>query len=231
MRVWLVQKKAGNDLRKHYFLIFQTSLAVVIGIFLIAFNINMAGSSTQNDDKNIADKEQETIDVKEVVRTKQQNKPPQPPSPQTPVEVPNDEIVDADAQQQLDQIDQQLSSGKKMSLPPEPKASESEEKVFKIVEQQPKLIGGLDSLRKLIDYPNMAEKAGIEGRVYIQFVVNKKGNVEDPKVIRGPGAGLNKEALRVIKKAEFRPGIQAGHPVNVRYTMPITFQIGQYSQS
>lgn len=60
----------------------------------------------------------------------------------------------------------------------------------------------------MIDYPDMARKAGIQGRVYHQFEVTKQGEVENPTVTRGPGAGLNKEALRVIRKAELRLGIQ-----------------------
>lgn len=226
----LRKKKDDKDLRKYYFIFFQVGLILALLIFLGAFKFNMVGQNNQNDDDKKEDKKQEVVEVKDVVQTKQVDKPPQPPSPQPPKEVPNDEIIEADAQDKLDQIDQKLSSGKKMAMP-EPPEEEEEEKVFKVVEQQPKLIGGLDSLRKMIEYPSMAEKSGIEGRVYIQFIVNKKGEVENPEVVRGPGAGLNEEALRVIKKAKFRPGIQQGHPVNVRYTMPIIFSLDSNSGS
>ncbi len=225
MRVWLRQKNPKHDLKKHYNLIMRTSLAVVIGLFVIAFNINMAGDKQQDKSKQAEAEKQETIHVKEVVRTMQKNEPPRPPSPQPPVEVPNNEIIEGKAREELAQIDQQLSSGQKMKMPPPPEQDKPEEKVFTVVEQQPKLIGGLDTLNKMIEYPQMAQKAGIQGRVYVRFVVSKQGDVVDPEVVRGPGAGLNKEALRVISKAEFRPGIQQGHPVKVKYTMPIVFQL------
>jgi protein TonB len=220
----LRRKHDSKDLRKYYFIFFQVGLIFALLITLGAFKFDMSGEDKSSNNEKEED-DQEIVQVKDVVRTKQVDKPPTPPSPQPPKEVPNDEIIEAEAQDALDQIDQQMSSGKKMAMP-EPPEQEEEEKVFKVVEQQPELIGGLDSLRSMIKYPSMAEKAGIEGRVYIQFIVNKKGKVENPEVVRGPGAGLNKEALRVIKKASFRPGIQQGHPVNVRYTMPIIFSLG-----
>jgi protein TonB len=114
----------------------------------------------------------------------------------------------------------------KLEVPDPPKdEEEEEEEVFVVVEQQPKLKGGLKSLQQKINYPDMARKAGIEGRVIVQFIVNEKGQVEDPKVIRGIGGGCDKEALRVVKEAEFEPGRQRGNPVRVQYSLPITFQL------
>ncbi len=71
----------------------------------------------------------------------------------------------------------------------------------------------------------MASKAGIEGKVIIQFIVNEAGKVEDPRVIRGIGGGCDEEALRVVKQAEFQPGRQRGKPVRVQYSLPITFRL------
>lgn len=99
--------------------------------------------------------------------------------------------------------------------------------VFKVVEQQPQLVGGLDTLQQMVNYPDSAKKAGVEGRVFLDFIVTKEGKVHDPQVIRGLGAGLDQEALRVIKKAKFKPGKQRGKPVNVRYSMPIIFRLQQ----
>jgi len=89
----------------------------------------------------------------------------------------------------------------------------------------PELKGGLGALQKQINYPDMARKAGIEGRVIIQFIVNEQGEVEDPRVIRGIGGGCDKEALRVVKQAKFEPGRQRGNPVRVQYSLPITFKL------
>ncbi|NBC65150.1 MAG: TonB family protein, partial [Bacteroidetes bacterium] len=78
-----------------------------------------------------------------------------------------------------------------------------------------------------IRYPEMAKEAGIEGTVYVQFVVSENGNVEDAKVIRGIGGGADEEALRVVKEATFEPGYQDGKPIRVQYSIPIQFKLSQ----
>ncbi|NBC26324.1 MAG: TonB family protein [Bacteroidetes bacterium] len=96
---------------------------------------------------------------------------------------------------------------------------------FVVVEEMPELIGGLASIQKNIRYPEMARRAGIEGRVYVQFIVNEQGEVERPKVIRGIGGGADEEALRAVKQAKFKPGIQRGQPVRVQYSLPVVFRL------
>jgi protein TonB len=110
-------------------------------------------------------------------------------------------------------------------MPEPPEEEEEEEDFFVAVENMPKLKGGLAGLQRKITYPEMARKAGIEGTVTIQFIVNKNGKVEDPRVLRGIGGGCDEEALRVVKEAEFTPGRQRGNPVRVQYSLPIRFQL------
>lgn len=111
---------------------------------------------------------------------------------------------------------------------PQPQESQEEESddFFIAVEDMPELKGGLGYLQKKLEYPEMARKAGIEGRVIVQFIVNKQGEVENPRIIRGIGGGCDKEAMRVLKEeAEFEPGRQRGEPVRVQYSLPLTFQL------
>jgi len=89
----------------------------------------------------------------------------------------------------------------------------------------PELIGGLGELQSKIRYPEMARRAGIEGRVFIQFIVNEQGQVENPRVMRGIGGGADEEALRVVSQAQFKPGMQRGRPVRVQYSLPIFFRL------
>lgn len=99
------------------------------------------------------------------------------------------------------------------------------EDYFVAVEDMPELKGDLVSLQKKINYPETARKAGIEGKVIVQFIVNEQGEVEKPQVIRGIGGGCDKEALRVVKEAEFIPGKQRGKPVRVQFSLPITYRL------
>ncbi|MBT8399820.1 MAG: M56 family metallopeptidase [Rhodothermia bacterium] len=101
--------------------------------------------------------------------------------------------------------------------------------VFTTVETMPELEGGLASIQQELAYPEIAKKAGVEGRVVVQFVVDERGVVTDPKVVRGVGSGLDEEALRVVRRARFEPGMQAGKPVKVQLSLPITFKLDDSS--
>lgn len=97
--------------------------------------------------------------------------------------------------------------------------------VFVVVEKVPELIGGFESLLAKLSYPKRALDNKVEGRVVVQFVVDKNGDVQNPKIIRGIGYGCDEEALRVVKKAKFSPGIEHGKPVNVQFSLPIVFRL------
>lgn len=100
-----------------------------------------------------------------------------------------------------------------------------DEEFYVAVEEMPKLVGGLASLQKKMTYPEEARRAGLEGRVIVQFIVDEKGNVINPSVIKGDYESLNEEALRVVKQATFEPGKQNGKPVRVQYSLPITYKL------
>lgn len=97
--------------------------------------------------------------------------------------------------------------------------------LFVVVEEMPKLIGGLQSLQSKIEYPEQAKKMGIEGRVTLTFIVDEDGNVENPMIVRGIGGGADEEALRAVKEVKFTPGLQRGKAVRVKYTLPVVFRL------
>ncbi len=77
-----------------------------------------------------------------------------------------------------------------------------------------------------IKYPESAKKEGIQGRVFISFVVNKDGSISDVKKLRGVSEELDKEAMRVIKNMpKWKPGEQRGEKVKVEYALPINFKL------
>jgi len=113
-----------------------------------------------------------------------------------------------------------------------PVPDEKVDEPFVIVEQMPTPIGGMSTFfnffSKNMKYPNQARRMGIEGRVFIQFVVDKDGTLTDIKVVKGIGGGCDEEALRVMSKvAKWNPGKQRGKPVRVRTILPILFKLGQ----
>lgn len=108
---------------------------------------------------------------------------------------------------------------------PAPPTNVPEDGIYSVVEEAPELIGGLKELHSKVTYPESARRQNIEGRVYVQFVLNEEGTVEDAKVIRGIGSGCDEEALRVVQEAKFVPGKINGKPVKVRHTLFITFKL------
>jgi protein TonB len=110
-------------------------------------------------------------------------------------------------------------------------AEEGDEgEVFQVVEQMPEFPGGMDALMaylsKNIKYPSIAQENNIQGRVIVEFVVNKDGSIVEPKVMRSVDQSLDKEAMRVISAMpKWNPGKQRGKPVRVIYTVPVLFRL------
>mgnify|MGYP001160544309 CR=1 FL=1 len=104
------------------------------------------------------------------------------------------------------------------------------EKPFEVVEQPPTFPGGIQELysflSKNIRYPSVAQESGIEGRVIVQFVVSKTGDITDVTVVRGIDPSCDKEAIRVVKLLpRWNPGKQRGVAVPVLYTLPVSFKL------
>ncbi len=128
-----------------------------------------------------------------------------PEAPERPKEVPEEPKVDGPVT--------------------EPPPTVEEPEIFVAAEKMPELIGGLAGVQASITYPRAAERAGVEGRVIVQFVVNEEGEVTDPVVLQGIGSGCDEEAVRAVSQARFTPGTQRGRPVKVKMTLPILFTL------
>jgi TonB family protein len=112
----------------------------------------------------------------------------------------------------------------------QPKSLESNEEIFFVVEEMPEYPGGEMALRQYmataVKYPDDAVKKGIQGKVYVTFVVSKDGTIADAKIARGVDPSLDAEALRVVNNLpKWKPGKQKGQSVNVSYTVPINFKL------
>lgn len=93
------------------------------------------------------------------------------------------------------------------------------------VEQMPAPIGGIAAIQKNITYPEIAKRAGIQGRVFVKAYVDSSGIVVKTELLRGIGAGCDEIAMTAVKKVKFVPGKQKGKPVNVQVTVPILFKL------
>ena len=102
--------------------------------------------------------------------------------------------------------------------------------IFTEVDEVPSPQGGMTQffhyVQENLKYPDEARNNGIEGKVFIEFVVDKSGKVHDAKILRGIGNGCDAEALRVIANSpDWNPGVNNGQVVNVKLVMPLTFKL------
>lgn len=129
-----------------------------------------------------------------------------------------------------DDANGEILKAKEVIAEPEPPKHEEENKVFDIVEQQPLFPGGPEALVKYLSentkYPVVAQENGVQGRVTVQFVVEKDGSISDVHVLRGVDPSLDKEAVRVVKSMpRWTPGKQNGITVRVNYRVPVLFRL------
>lgn len=218
--------KTGSRLRHQYYLHLEIGLVLTLAVLIVAFQLDF---STE-DSFRVQMEEQETVTVRQIQQTQQESEPPPPPRPPVPMEVPNSQVIeqeDVNFDASLD-LDESLDTRQKPSTASdedEEEVENMEDEIFVAVEETPELIGGMASLREDAEYPRIARKAGVEGRVIVQFVVDKDGNVQDPRVIRGVHTLLDKAAIKAVKQQKFKPGKQRGRPVKVQMSLPVNFRL------
>jgi len=204
-----------------YGLTLQLGLAGALLFTVLAFRIPFSSDS----EFVIEEVQQEIVAMEEIKQTQQFVKPPPPPRPIVPISVPDDEIIEdfeLDLDMALD-IDEEL-----VALGPPPEAEveeEGEPELFMVVEQPPKIIGGLASLNASLSYPRVALQSGVEGNVVVQVVVNADGSPENPQVVRSASPLLEQSAIDAVMAQQFEPGKQRGRAVRTVITIPVKFRL------
>jgi protein TonB len=176
----------------------------------------------------------EVVEEVDIPQTQQELPPAVVQQPEI-VEVPNEKQLVQDIEINLDiDMNQEIKLTSPIIQKEAATASvvedEAKEEVFIIVEDQPKFEGGLDAFYKFVsdnlEYPKQAKFSGIEGKVFLQFIVEKDGSLGDIQVIKGIGGGCDEEAVRVVKASpKWQAGKQRGRPVKVKMSLPIFFKL------
>lgn len=226
----LIQLKAWRDTQNKSATLLISSISLCLSFLLIIgifeWEIKENGSSV-----NMELMDQNFDDLMEIPQTEQIQKPPVKVQAPVIIEVNDQEIIE-EIELDLDiemteetRIEEVIIKQVKEDMP-----EEKVDEIFTIVEVQPAPIGGMKAfyefVGKNLKYPNKAERMSIEGRVFIEFVVEKDGSLTDINVAKGIGAGCDEEALRVISQApDWNPGKQRGRAVRVRMVLPIVFKL------
>ena len=222
------KKTRKADLESKKTLFIEIGLVIAIGVTLLAFE----WKTYEKTELELITRAVEDIQ-EEMVQITQHVKPPPPPKPPPQTTIIN--IVEDDVEIE-DEIEIDVEADEETVveeyIPVEIAEDEEDEEapIFTVVESMPSFPGGDEArikyLQQNLKYPQMARESGIQGRVFVTFVVEKNGMITDVKILRGIGGGCDEEAVRVIQNMpKWKAGKQRGKPVRVQFNMPILFKL------
>ncbi|MFZ0455316.1 MAG: energy transducer TonB [Ignavibacteriaceae bacterium] len=212
-------KSPKADLRAHYKKTFEFSLIISLVFLIVAFRF----FPDVKENKVALEGPQELINMEDIQQTRQENRPPPPPKPPIPIEAPSEDVL-----QDIEIQSTELDVNAEVAAPPPPKEekkTDEEPQYFVAVEDMPEPIGGIAAIQSKIVYPEIAKRAGVEGKVYVKAFVDEKGNVIKVEVQKGIGAGCDEAAMKAVKETKFKPGKQRGKPVKVQVSIPVVFRL------
>lgn len=224
-----IKKSEKADLEKKKTTFLQLGLVVTIALILIAFE----WTTTEKKDNMFADIKEEILEEEQVPITEE----PEPPQ-ETPPEVNVTdifEIVDNDVMIENEILfDDRVTEDQTIAMynfNPVVQEEEKKDDVFMIVEDMPTFRGGdvqrfSNWVKERVKYPQIAQENGIQGKVFIGFIVEPDGSVSNVSVLRGVDKSLDDEAIRVVMSSpKWNPGKQRGQPVRVRFSITVNFQL------
>ena len=218
------KKSPKADLERKKSIFLQIGIIITLVGVLVAFEWRQY----ERPEYDLGTLDMDFIEEEEIPITRPEEPPPPEPEPSTDIVIVDDDV----------EIDEEFTIDVEATFDTEvrdfvPVMIEEEEEVdedviFQIVEQNPEFPGGEEAMRRFIRdnmrYPVIAREAGIQGSVFVTFVVEIDGSVTNVQVLRGIGGGCDEEAVRVVRAMpKWEPGRQRNQPVRVQYRMPIRF--------
>ncbi len=198
--------------RKNIELGLVLTLAILVGMFQASKRYEQRAQQEQKVDIK--------IEVAEVPQTEQQERQQAPSRPTIPIESEDEDIPE---DLTIESTDINLDE---IPPPPPPPSGEEETPIFFAYDDPPEPIGGFAAIQRNLEYPEIARKAGVEGRVIVQCVIDEKGNVIRTQVVKSLGNnGCDEAAVAAIKKTKWKPAMQRDKPVKVQVSIPVVFRL------
>ena len=222
-----VKKSPKADLESKKRIFLQIGIAIALGAALVAFE----WKHYERPEVDLGTLEIDFIEEEDIPITRQEQPPPPPPPEPSQELIIVDDDVELEEEFTID-MDADVFTEVQEFTPIEFEEEEEveEDVIFTVVEDQPQFPGGEEARQRFLEenlrYPQMAREAGIQGTVFVTFVVETDGSVTDVQVLRGIGGGCDQEAVRVVEMMpRWEPGRQRGQPVRVQFNMPIRFRL------
>lgn len=229
-----LKKSPKADLERRKFIFLEIGLILSLAICYIAFE----WKSEELSASSLGELSSQDIFEEEIINTQQETPPEQPEPEQPEPEAVIEELIVVDDDKVVENLNIDSEADEKtktnINIVQTTFNVETEEEVepisFAVVEEKPTFPGGEAELLKFIaentKYPEIAKENGIQGRVFVQFVIDKNGNVTNVTIARGVDPYLDAEAIRVVKMMpRWTPGKQRGKPVPVTFVVPINFKL------
>lgn len=223
------KKSEKADLTRKTGLFFNVGLVVSLLIAVAAFEYKEA------EDTNLDDLARNNNIFEEIIEVPPTEQPPPPPpkvqQPQI-IEVPDEEVIEEEIEIDMDNEITEETKVEVITIQPQEVEKEDPNEIFLVVEETAAPVGGMNAFYEYVGkqmqgkYPAQARRMGIEGRVFVEFVVEKDGSLTDVKAIKGIGAGCDELAVKVVQGApKWKPGKQRGKPVRQKMVLPIVFKL------
>jgi protein TonB len=222
------KKTEKADLEKKSFMFFSLGLIIALLLSITAFTYRVYDDTSV---KDLGANNANNDEILEVPPTQQL--PPPPPKIQQPqiIEVPDEKKIEEEIEINMDTEVTEQTKVEEIKIAPQEEEKEDPDQIFLVVEETAAPTGGMPAfyeyVGKKLKYPAQARRMGIEGKVFVEFVIERDGTITDVKAIKGIGAGCDEEAVRVLQSApKWKPGKQRGKPVRQRMVLPIAFKLG-----
>jgi protein TonB len=221
------KKTEKADLTKKSFLFFNIGMVISLLLAISAFTYRIYDDTSA---KDLNQNQAVTEEIMEVPPTEQL--PPPPPKIQQPqiIEVPDEKEIEEEIEINMDTEVTEETKVEEITIQAVEEEKEDVNQIFSVVEESAAPKGGINAfyeyVKSKMKYPAQARRMGIEGRVFVEFVIERDGRLTDVKALKGIGAGCDEEAVRIVQSSPpWNPGKQRGKPVRQRYVIPIFFKL------
>lgn len=213
----LKRKNPKANLKLKYKRNIEIGLVAALALLLVMFQASKRFEREVVSDQKVELK----IEVEEIPQTEQAKRPPAPSRPSIPIESEDEEIPEDATIEMTD-----VNLDELPPPPPPPEEEDGETPIFVAYDEPPAPIGGFAAIQQNLVYPEIARKAGVEGRVYVNVLIDEKGNVIDTKILKSLGNnGCDEAAVAAIRSVKWKPAKQRDKPVKVWVGIPVVFKL------
>lgn len=209
-------KNPEADLKLKYKKVLEIGLIVALGVCILLFQGFKKFEQSEMEQKAVDIK----IEVEEIPQTEQVKMPPPPARPAVPIESESDDIPEDET---IEITDLDLTE---LPPPPPPPTNDDAASIFVPYDDPPQPIGGFASIQRNLKYPEIARKAGVEGRVMVHVQIDENGKVVNTRILQSLGNnGCDEAAVAAIKSVRWKPAKQRDRAVKVWVAIPVVFKL------